>query len=47
MLADGRAYTALAWWLTVVPGSAIVATVLSFNTISARLRVWLDPRENI
>jgi peptide/nickel transport system permease protein len=47
MLADGRAYTALAWWLTVLPGIAIVATVLSFNTISARLRVWLDPRENI
>jgi peptide/nickel transport system permease protein len=47
MLADGRPYAELAWWLTVLPGIAIVATVLSFNAIGARLRVWLDPRENI
>lgn len=46
MLADGRAYLALAWWLTVFPGLMIVLTVLSFNTIGQAARAWLDPQES-
>jgi peptide/nickel transport system permease protein len=46
MLADGRAYLALAWWLTVFPGVMIVLTVLSFNAIGQAARDWLDPRES-
>jgi peptide/nickel transport system permease protein len=44
MLADGRTYMTIAWWLTVVPGLLIVLTVLCFNTVGERLRAWLDPR---
>ncbi|MCG5242909.1 ABC transporter permease [Azospirillum doebereinerae] len=47
MLADGRAYISIAWWLTVLPGIAIVATVLSFNAVGEKLRVWFDPRGNL
>lgn len=47
MLADGRAYITLAWWLTVLPGLAIVATVLSFNTLGQIVRRRLDPREAV
>lgn len=46
MLADGRAYLALAWWLTVFPGLMIVLTVLSFNTIGQAARIWFDPQES-
>lgn len=34
LVASGRDYLSYAWWLTVLPGLAIVATVLSANRIS-------------
>ena len=45
MLADGRTYMAFAWWLTVLPGLAIVLTVLSANAVGDWLKTILDPRE--
>ncbi len=33
------------WWLSVFPGLAIVATMLSVNVLGDRLRDALDPRE--
>jgi peptide/nickel transport system permease protein len=44
MVADGRGHIAGAWWLSVVPGLAIVLVVLAFNLFGDWLRDWLDPR---
>jgi peptide/nickel transport system permease protein len=45
MLAEGRGYIELAWWLAFFPGMAIVVTVLCFNLLGDGLRDVLDPRQ--
>jgi peptide/nickel transport system permease protein len=45
MLAEGRGYIELAWWMAVFPGVAIFLTVLSFNLLGDALRDVLDPRQ--
>lgn len=47
MLADGRTYLGFAWWLTTLPGLAIVLAVLSFSTFGRWLRRRLDPRSQL
>lgn len=37
LIAEGRNYTATAWWLTALPGLIVVAVVLSANRISHRI----------
>ncbi|HEV8663883.1 MAG TPA: ABC transporter permease [Candidatus Methylomirabilis sp.] len=44
ILADGKANIEIAWWLSVYPGLAILATVLSYNLFGEGLRDALDPR---
>lgn len=44
MLAEGRDYMHVAWWLTTLPGIAIMITVLAINSIGDWLRDALDPR---
>lgn len=44
MVSDGRSHIAGAWWLSVVPGVAILLVVLAFNVFGDWLRDWLDPR---
>jgi peptide/nickel transport system permease protein len=44
MVADGRSYIASAWWISAVPGAAIMLVVLAFNLFGDWLRDWLDPR---
>jgi peptide/nickel transport system permease protein len=44
MIADGRSHIASAWWIAVVPGTAIMLVVLAFNLFGDWLRDWLDPR---
>src|SRR5204863_7092304 len=44
MVADGRSHIASAWWLSALPGVAIMLVVLAFNLFGDRLRDWLDPR---
>jgi peptide/nickel transport system permease protein len=44
MLADGRAYLTLAWWLATLPGLAILVVVLAVNVLGDALRDALDPR---
>lgn len=46
MLADGRAYMTVAWWLTVMPGLAILLSVLGLNIFGDWLRDRLDPRQS-
>jgi peptide/nickel transport system permease protein len=38
ILRDGNGVTVSAWWLSVVPGAALVITVLAVNVIADRLR---------
>lgn len=44
MVSDGREYLATKYWLTLFPGLAIVATVLSINWLGDWLRDVLDPK---
>jgi peptide/nickel transport system permease protein len=44
MLSDGRAYMGRAWWLTTLPGLAILVTVLAINQLGDWLRDRFDPR---
>jgi peptide/nickel transport system permease protein len=43
MIAEGRSYVVSAWWLSVVPGVAIMVTVLSFNLLGDTLTELLNP----
>jgi peptide/nickel transport system permease protein len=45
MLNDSRDYISKAWWVSVMPGVAIMLTVLSVNFLGDWLRDMLDPRE--
>ena len=38
ILRDGREFLVSAWWLTFIPGAALVITVLAVNVIADRLR---------
>jgi peptide/nickel transport system permease protein len=44
MLADGRTYLAVAWWLVTIPGLAISLTVIGVNLFGDWLRDYLDPK---
>lgn len=44
MLAEGREYLQVAWWLVTFPGLALMLSVLSINVLGDRLRDVLDPR---
>ena len=44
MVADGREFITTAWWVPVMPGTAIFLTVFAFNFIGDWLRDYLDPR---
>lgn len=44
ILAEGRVYMVVAWWITALPGLAILLTVLSVNLIGDWIRDRLDPR---
>lgn len=46
MLSSGRNHFAIAWWLSVFPGLAIVVTVLTINLFGDGLRDALDPRQS-
>lgn len=44
ILAEGRVYMVVAWWITALPGVAILLTVLTVNLIGDWIRDRLDPR---
>jgi len=44
MVADGRDRMAVAWWISTMPGVAIMLVVLSMNVFGDWLRDKLDPR---
>lgn len=43
MISEGRSYVVTAWWLSMVPGIAILLTVLSFNLLGDALTELLNP----
>ena len=43
MLSRGREYLTTAWWVVVLPGTAIFVTALSFNLFGVWLRAVSDP----
>lgn len=43
MIADGRDYLERAWWVSTIPGLAILITVLGFNLLGDWIRDRLDP----
>jgi peptide/nickel transport system permease protein len=43
MLTDARDYLAVAWWMGVLPGLALMLTVLAINLLGDWLRDYLDP----
>jgi peptide/nickel transport system permease protein len=44
MLRDGQKLIQTAWWMSIFPGIALVATVLTLNIVGDGLRDALDPR---
>ena len=44
MVAEGRDFLAGAWWISTMPGVAILLTVMSLNLFGDWLRDTLDPR---
>jgi peptide/nickel transport system permease protein len=44
MLADGRTYLVVAWWLSAIPGFVITTTVIGVNLFGDWLRDYLDPK---
>jgi len=44
MVASGRDYLEVGWWLSIFPGLAIALVVLSFNLLGDWLRDHTDPR---
>lgn len=45
MLANGRQFITMAWWMITFPGIAIFLSVLGFNFIGDGLREAFDPRQ--
>lgn len=45
MIADGRGYIEVAWWMSVLPGLTLMLTALSVNVIGDRLNERLDPMQ--
>jgi peptide/nickel transport system permease protein len=44
MVADGRGLIEQAWWISILPGLAILVTVLSLNILGDWVRDRLDPK---
>ncbi len=44
MIADGRGFLATAWWISFLPGLAMLLTVLAVNLMGDWLRDSLDPK---
>jgi peptide/nickel transport system permease protein len=44
MVADGRDYITRAWWVSLLPGVAIMVAILAFNTLGDWIRDKYDPR---
>lgn len=46
MIASGRSYVSLAWWISTIPGLALTVTVMAIYFLGDGLRDVLDPKLN-
>jgi len=44
MISEGRNVLFLAWWVSTIPGLALLVLVLTINLLGEALREVLDPR---
>ena len=44
MVSDGRNFLRTAWWVSTMPGIALMLTVMAFNLLGDWVRDALDPR---
>lgn len=44
IMADGRNYIATSWWITALPGIAILIIVIGLNLVGDTLQMRLDPK---
>jgi ABC-type dipeptide/oligopeptide/nickel transport system permease subunit len=44
MIADGKKYISISWWVSLLPGFSIAAIILAFNILGDELRDALDPQ---
>ena len=42
-IASGRNYLSTGWWISSMPGFAILITVMSFNILGDWMRDFMDP----
>ncbi len=47
MIADGRNYITIAWWLVTFPGAAIAITLFGVMTVANWLRTVTDPEQRV
>jgi peptide/nickel transport system permease protein len=47
MIADGRNYITVAWWLVTFPGICIAVTVFGVMTVANWLRTVTDPEQRV
>jgi peptide/nickel transport system permease protein len=47
MIADGRDYITIAWWLVTFPGLSIALTVFGVMTVANWLRTVTDPEQRV
>ncbi len=47
IIADGRAYLGIAWWVSLFPGLCVFLAVMAFNLLGDGLRDALDPRMKV
>lgn len=45
MVSDGRAIMLTAWWVSTLPGIALIGLVIALNLLGEGLRDVLDPRQ--
>ena len=45
MISEGREYITTSWWVSAIPGLAILITVMSVNLVGDWLRDALDPKQ--
>jgi peptide/nickel transport system permease protein len=47
IIADGREYLSIAWWVSLFPGLCVFLAVMAFNLVGDGLRDAFDPRLQI
>jgi peptide/nickel transport system permease protein len=44
MINEGQSYMRTAWWLIIIPGLFLIATIISANNVGKRIQLYFNPR---